>query len=79
MYSTDITFANQFLNFIFKQRTECGESCKQRKQLLESECKQLRRELGAVDEIKKSAEQQSRNYEQEVIIYNRFGMQKKTQ
>lgn len=37
-----------------------------RKQLLENECKQLRRELNAMDDLKKSAEQQSRNYEQEV-------------
>lgn len=35
--------------------------------MLENECKQLRRELSTVDEFKKTAEQQSRSYEQEVI------------
>lgn len=39
-----------------------------RKQMLENECKQLRRELGTFDDLKKSAEQQSRNYEQEVSV-----------
>lgn len=47
-------------------RADCNESCKLRKQVLENECKQLRRELSTIDELKKSAEQQSRNYEQEV-------------
>ncbi|KAJ6647193.1 Macoilin-2 [Pseudolycoriella hygida] len=50
-------------------RTECGEACKQRKLQLEAECKQLRRELQLSDECKKSAEQQSRNYEQELRQY----------
>lgn len=48
---------------------ECGEACKQRKLQLDAECKQLRRELALSDECKKSAEQQSRNYEQEVSYY----------
>lgn len=54
---------------IFFRRSDCSESCKLRKQMLETECKQLRRELTATDELKKSAEQQSRNYEQEVVVY----------
>lgn len=37
-----------------------------RKQMLETECKQMRRELNTLDDLKKAAEQQSRNYEQEV-------------
>lgn len=37
-----------------------------RKQMLENECKQLRRDMSSIEELKKSAEQQSRNYEQEV-------------
>lgn len=45
---------------------ECGEACKQRKLQLDNECKQLRRELSAAEEVKKNAEQQSRNLEQEV-------------
>lgn len=53
---------------IFWYRTECGESCKQRKQQLETECKQLRRDLSTADETKKTAEQQNRNYEQEVNL-----------
>lgn len=55
--------------YIFVHRADCNESCKMRKQMLETECKQLRRELMAADDLKKSAEQQSRNYEQEVIIF----------
>lgn len=50
-------------------RIECSENCKLRKQMLENECKQLRRDLSAIEELKKSAEQQSRNYEQEVRYY----------
>lgn len=38
---------------------DCNENCKLRKQLLENECKQLRKELSI-------SETQSRNYEQEV-------------
>lgn len=37
-----------------------------RKQMLENECKQLRRDMSSIEELKKSAEQQSRSYEQEV-------------
>lgn len=47
-------------------RIDCSESCKLRKQMLENECKQLRRDVSAIEELKKSAEQQSRTYEQEV-------------
>lgn len=56
-----------FMIIFFRSRAECGEACKQRKQLLENECKQLRRELSATDDMKKSAEQQNRTYEQEVM------------
>lgn len=52
--------------FIFEFRVDCSESCKLRKQMLENECKQLRRDISSIEELKKSAEQQSRNYEQEV-------------
>lgn len=34
--------------------------------MLENECKQLRKDLTTIEELKKSAEKQSRNYEQEV-------------
>lgn len=34
--------------------------------MLENECKQLRRDVSAIEELKKSAEQQSRTLEQEV-------------
>lgn len=34
--------------------------------MLENECKQLRRDISTIEELKKSAEQQNRNYEQEV-------------
>lgn len=34
--------------------------------MLENECKQLRRDVSAIEELKKTAEQQSRTYEQEV-------------
>lgn len=47
-------------------RIDCSENCKMRKQMLENECKQLRRDMSSIEELKKSAEQQSRNYEQEV-------------
>lgn len=65
-----------YLNYLLC-RTECGEACKQRKLQLEGECKQLRRELALSDECKKSAEQQSRNYEQEVgfsITFNQASL-----
>lgn len=55
-----------FFPFFNQISPECSEACKMRKQMLENECKQLRRELSTIDELKKSAEQQSRNYEQEV-------------
>lgn len=60
--------------FIFYHfyRIDCSESCKLRKQMLENECKQLRRDASAIEELKKSAEQQSRTYEQEVSDGNRF-------
>lgn len=35
--------------------------------MLENECKQLRRDISTIEELKKSAEQQNRNYEQEVL------------
>lgn len=63
-----MNFVNWLLR-LFLNRAECGDACKQRKQMLENECKQLRRELTAIDEFKKSAEQQSRNYEQEVQTF----------
>lgn len=50
----------------YTNRVDCNESCKLRKQMLENECKQLRRDMSSIEELKKSAEQQSRNYEQEV-------------
>lgn len=34
--------------------------------MLENECKQLRRDMSSIEELKKTAEQTSRNYEQEV-------------
>lgn len=53
-----------FFNF----RLECGEACKSRKLQLDAECKQLRRELTAADDMKKNIEQQNRNLDQEVCI-----------
>lgn len=47
-------------------RIDCSENCKARKQLLDNECKQLRRDLATSDELKKTNEQQKRNLEQEV-------------
>lgn len=55
--------------FICSCRVDCSESCKLRKQMLENECKQLRRDMSSIEELKKSAEQQSRNYEQEVRLF----------
>lgn len=40
--------------------------CKLKKQQLENECIKLRRELTILDDAKKTAEHQSRNYEQEL-------------
>lgn len=37
--------------------------------MLENECKQLRRELNTYEDLKKSIEQQNRNYEQEVNCF----------
>lgn len=63
-------FRMDYVYFIFYisyfYRIDCSDSCKLRKQLLENECKQLRRDLAAIEELKKTAEQQSRTYELEV-------------
>lgn len=56
------------MNQFSLDRIDCSENCKMRKQMLEIECKQLRRDMSSIEELKKSAEQQSRNYEQEVKI-----------
>lgn len=47
-------------------RIECGEFCKSRKQMMENECKQLKKDLTTFEELKKSAEKQSQSYEQEL-------------
>lgn len=44
----------------------CGEACKQRRLQLDADCKQLRRELAAAEESRKTVEEQSRTFEQEV-------------
>lgn len=41
--------------------------------MLENECKQLRRDMSSIEELKKTAEQQSRNYEQEVCQFIQIG------
>lgn len=69
-------FRAVYLNGVFHilhfYRIDCSESCKLRKQMLENECKQLRRDVSAIEELKKTAEQQSRTYEQEVSGGYRF-------
>lgn len=52
--------------FFFIYRAECNEICKLHKQRLESEVNKLRRDLNTYEDLKKSADQQNRNYEQEV-------------
>lgn len=47
---------------------ECGEACKQRKMQLETEYKQLRRDLLSAEDSRKSSEQQNRQYEQDVCV-----------
>lgn len=47
-------------------RPECSAQCKQRKQQMDEEIKQLRRELKLAEEGKQLAEQHGRKWEQEV-------------
>lgn len=47
-------------------RPECSSQCKQRKQQMDEEIKQLRRELKVAEEAKQMAEQHGRKWEQEV-------------
>lgn len=58
-----------YISLFLLNRIDCSEGCKLRKQMLENECKQLRRDMSAIEELKKTAEQQSRTYEQEVDFY----------
>lgn len=58
-------------------RPECSSQCKQRKQQMDEEIKQLRRELKVAEEAKQMAEQHGRKWEQEVT--ENFYKQKTTQ
>lgn len=49
-------------------RSECGESCKMKKQQMEMEIDKLQHEVINAEEGKLMAEKQARNYEQEVIL-----------
>ncbi|XP_067626672.1 macoilin-2 isoform X3 [Eurosta solidaginis] len=50
-------------------RPECSTQCKQRKQQMDEEIKQLRRDLKAAEEAKQMAEQHGRKWEQELRIF----------
>lgn len=47
-------------------RSECGDSCRMKKQQLENDMNKIRREYAAYEEIKHNLEKQVQRYEQEL-------------
>lgn len=61
-----IIFNNSYLLRARFRVEPCGDACKNQRQQLEADCEQLRHDLADAEESKKTAEQKSRDFEQEV-------------